>query len=163
MLSSVREWFLQEVEAWKRWDFKKHFPLIYKASKERSWSSTVLPQNVENQRPPVQVLQRGEPCKGETNIMRRFGNLWELRALSSLLFTSLIPCWLPRRLTGGIVNISTVHFRGTNPTKLALELLVSAPLWGSSLKCCGWFYMPCWRAIKIFFKKNVYILWKAVV
>lgn len=36
-------------------------------------SSTALPQNVENQHPPAQVPQRGEPCKGETTVMRRFG------------------------------------------------------------------------------------------
>lgn len=85
----------------------------------------MLPQNVENQHPPDQVLQKGKPSKGETNITCRFRISENSGLLSSVLFTSLIPCWLPRRLTAGILNISMVHFRRTNPAKLALELLVS--------------------------------------
>lgn len=75
-------------------------------------------------------------------------NEGESGSLRSPLFNALIPCWLPRRLTAGIVDVSTVYFRVTNPTKLPLKLLISFSIRGSSLECCGWFY---WRAIEIFF------------
>lgn len=86
-------------------------------------------------------------------------NQGESGCLCSPLLDALIPCWLPRRLTAGIVDVSAVHFRVTNPTKLPLKLLISFPIWGSSLKCCGWLCVLPWRAIEIFFKKKkVYFL-----
>lgn len=46
---------------------------LFKREQGEAEAAEELPQDVQTQHSAVQVLQKGKPCKGETNTMCRFG------------------------------------------------------------------------------------------